>query len=103
MKTYTEAEVQEMIKAQIALLQAKSAKATKFVVKTGDFTDNKGATRGFLGVEVQGNFRPRYLALSVAEAIIADVEGFKTAVGEARKPQPAKVDPNAPRLAPAKS
>lgn len=98
MRTYTEAEVQAMIAEQIALLKSKGSKSTKFVVKVGEF-DTKDGVKAYQGIEIQGNFKPRYVSLSVAKAIVADVEGFRATVLEAEKPQAPKVDPTAPRIA----
>ena len=83
-QSYSREQVEQMIAEKLAEQKARleslgGVKATKFVVKNGEFESATG-TKAYVGVEVQGNFRPRYLSLAVAKAILADPQGFKACV-----------------------
>jgi hypothetical protein len=87
-QTYSREQVEQMINAKLAEQAERlaklggSSKATNFALKSGEFEGAKGKVP-YIGVEISGNFRPRYVSLSVAKAILANVEGFKAIVESA--------------------
>jgi hypothetical protein len=87
MQTYTREQVEQMINAKLAeqaerLAKLGGTKTTKFALKQGEFESVKGKVP-YIGVDISGNFRPRYISLSVAKAILDNVESFKAIVESA--------------------
>ena len=80
-KTYTAAEVEAMLQAE----RAKHSKASNVTVIFEKSTKiSQASKKPYTGVYVSGPFRPHYLPLSVANAILANSEAFTASVrGEA--------------------
>jgi hypothetical protein len=81
-KTYTAAEVEALIAAE----RAKSSKASTKSVEIRKATRVSKATGApYTGIFVEGPFRPFYLPMSVANAILQNSGAFETAVKGAAK------------------
>lgn len=96
-KTYTAAEVEALLAAE----RAKSKKTSNATVEIRKATRiNKTSQTPYTGIFVEGPFRPCYIPLSVATALLANVEALKAAVdGPAKDESKALSSDTAPRLA----
>lgn len=105
-KVYTAEQVAAMLEEQRQRLTTiQNGKAVRIYVNSGTWTPKNGPNKGqevpFRNIAIEGGFKPTSVSLSVAKAILENVDALKSAVAEFEKPAPEAPKPanTAPRIA----
>ncbi len=83
-KTYTAAEVAELLAQERAKARTGSNREVKIYVNAGTFKPKSGQRKGvdtpFAHIAIEGNFYPAKLSFAAAEAVLANLDSLRAAL-----------------------